>query len=266
LIIPDLRGFGETDFVGDAEEWSVPTTVEDLIELLDYYHIDKVILVAHDYGAITAWAMQKLHPNRVAAIASIGFADIALEQIGGEPEYPGQPPTERVKRKRARGEDSPVSYVLDFANIARKSEGIVSRNAIIGLYQLENSTMLATAGTPRDDNVLPPDLLLVLDKCSVVNPISRQLTVHKNVDLSFTALEPVLNDPTVYPDLPVLVIGCGKDKAWTPELVESARIHMRYPKVEIRREDTFFHYCLNQQGAKDRLRGILGDWVDSLEV
>lgn len=264
LIIPDLRGFGETRFTGDVEDWTVSRTVADLIEMLDYFDIPKVILVAHDYGAITAWAMQKLHPGRVSALASIGFADVALAQIGGEPEYPGQPPCERVSRKRSRGESPPVSYVLDFASIAKRAGGLNSRHAFIGLYQLENSTIFATANTERDEDVLPADLLLVLEKCAAVNPISHQLIVHKNTDNSYLELETILDETTVYPDFPVLIIACGKDKAWTPELVRSAQVQLRYPDAVIRHEEAFFHYCLNQKGAQDRLRVILAEWLDSL--
>jgi pimeloyl-ACP methyl ester carboxylesterase/acetyltransferase-like isoleucine patch superfamily enzyme len=264
LIVPDLRGFGETHSLKENEEWTVSRAAEDLVELLEYYHIERVIIVAHDYGAITGWALQKLYPEKVAGFVSIGFADIALNQIGGAPDYPGQPPCERVIQKRSRGENPPVSYVADFAQIAKTNLQLVSKDALIGLYQMENSSILSMKNTIKDEKLLPDDLLKVLDRCSKVNPIHVQLIVHKNSDNSYLELEHVLNDDTVYSDLPVVIITCGRDKVWTPDLVKHANVHCRYPNVVIHHEEMFHHYCLNQEVAKDRLGFFLAEWLDSI--
>jgi len=65
VIAPDTRGCGDTDMSPNVADYRVDNLVADLIALLDVLRIDKVRLVAHDWGAAMCWQLVLKHPERV---------------------------------------------------------------------------------------------------------------------------------------------------------------------------------------------------------
>jgi pimeloyl-ACP methyl ester carboxylesterase len=63
LLMPDLRGLGWTEAPPDGYEKE--HLARDQIALLDALGIDKVKLIAHDWGAYAGFLMCLLHPERV---------------------------------------------------------------------------------------------------------------------------------------------------------------------------------------------------------
>ncbi|KAI4317562.1 hypothetical protein L6164_025425 [Bauhinia variegata] len=70
---PDLRGFGDTDMVETPTGYTSLHVVGDLIGLLDTIAADeeKVFVVGHDWGAITAWHLCLFRPDRVKALVNL---------------------------------------------------------------------------------------------------------------------------------------------------------------------------------------------------
>ncbi|MCL6699026.1 alpha/beta fold hydrolase [Sphingomonas sp. NSE70-1] len=56
LVMPDLRGFGESDRPQDVEAYATDTLVADIFALADALGIDRFALVGHDWGGAIAWA------------------------------------------------------------------------------------------------------------------------------------------------------------------------------------------------------------------
>jgi pimeloyl-ACP methyl ester carboxylesterase len=56
LIMPDLRGFGESDRPQDAAAYATDTLIADLYALADALAIGRFALVGHDWGGAVAWA------------------------------------------------------------------------------------------------------------------------------------------------------------------------------------------------------------------
>lgn len=69
-IVPDLRGYGDTDAPPSPSSYTVFHIVGDLVGLLDALAVDKVFLVAHDWGAIIAWYFCLLRPDRIKALVN----------------------------------------------------------------------------------------------------------------------------------------------------------------------------------------------------
>ena len=67
VICPDLRGFGWTR--AESRRMGRLTQTDDLRALLDVLHLDRIRLVAHDMGAITAAHLAYAEPERVRAMA-----------------------------------------------------------------------------------------------------------------------------------------------------------------------------------------------------
>jgi len=85
-IVPDLRGFGESDRPDGVEAYGLLTLVGDVIGMLDHLGVERPHVVGHDWGAALAWIVAAFAPERVAhrALLSVGhprsFRDAGFEQ------------------------------------------------------------------------------------------------------------------------------------------------------------------------------------------
>jgi pimeloyl-ACP methyl ester carboxylesterase len=71
LIMPDLRGFGESDRPPDVEAYATDTLVADIFALADALEIDRFALVGHDWGGAIAWAAALRGDPRIERLAII---------------------------------------------------------------------------------------------------------------------------------------------------------------------------------------------------
>jgi pimeloyl-ACP methyl ester carboxylesterase len=76
VLVPDLRGFGDSDAPDAVEDYAVDVLARDVLGLLDYAGAEQGTVVGHDWGADVAWKTAWLHPERVRAVAglSVPFA------------------------------------------------------------------------------------------------------------------------------------------------------------------------------------------------
>jgi len=65
VIVPDLRGFGESERPSTVDAYSLTHVVADVIGLLDALQIAACDIVAHDWGAPVAWSMALVAPARI---------------------------------------------------------------------------------------------------------------------------------------------------------------------------------------------------------
>jgi pimeloyl-ACP methyl ester carboxylesterase len=72
VIAPDLRGFGLTEIPkGGVAAYRVENLVADVVALLDVLGVEKVRLVAHDWGAVIGWLTAIKHPDRIDRYVAI---------------------------------------------------------------------------------------------------------------------------------------------------------------------------------------------------
>lgn len=69
LILPDVRGFGESSTV--ETPYSMADIAADLVAILDSLGIEKVALAGHSMGGYVALAFVKAFPSRVSGLALI---------------------------------------------------------------------------------------------------------------------------------------------------------------------------------------------------
>ena len=70
-VAPDQRGYGGTDAPPDAVSYDIAHLTGDLTGLLDELGEERAAFVGHDWGAIVAWQLALLAPERVAAVAGL---------------------------------------------------------------------------------------------------------------------------------------------------------------------------------------------------
>ncbi len=73
VIVPDLRGCGETDAPAEVARYRVDRLVDDVFELADAFAGDaaRVDLVGHDWGAALGWFACARRPERIGRFAAL---------------------------------------------------------------------------------------------------------------------------------------------------------------------------------------------------
>ncbi|ONI17399.1 hypothetical protein PRUPE_3G156800 [Prunus persica] len=68
----DHRGYGLSEQPAEPEKATLLDLVDDAVALLDSLGIDKAFIVGKDFGALSAYRVGVLHPERVCAIITLG--------------------------------------------------------------------------------------------------------------------------------------------------------------------------------------------------
>lgn len=71
LILPDLRGFGQTPLPKEDEPYSMRVLADDVLDLLDRLNIEKAVLVGMSMGGYVALAFAHAYPQRLAGLGLV---------------------------------------------------------------------------------------------------------------------------------------------------------------------------------------------------
>jgi pimeloyl-ACP methyl ester carboxylesterase len=74
VVVPDLRGYGQSDKPETVEAYALPSLAGDVMAVLQDLGIRAAHVVGHDWGAALAWALASLVPASVdhLAVLSVG--------------------------------------------------------------------------------------------------------------------------------------------------------------------------------------------------
>ena len=71
VLAPDQRGHGHSTAPADIARYGAQHLTADLAGLLDDAGVVEAVIVGHDWGALVAWHMAQLHPQRVRAVIGV---------------------------------------------------------------------------------------------------------------------------------------------------------------------------------------------------
>lgn len=71
VVVPDVRGYGESDAPEAVEDYDMETMIGDVLGLIDHFGDKQAVLIGHDWGAPIVWNTTALHPQRVRAVAAM---------------------------------------------------------------------------------------------------------------------------------------------------------------------------------------------------
>ncbi|QBD75074.1 alpha/beta hydrolase [Ktedonosporobacter rubrisoli] len=74
VVAPDQRGYGQTDSAGeDAEKYTRLHLAGDIVGLIDTLGEQQMVVVGHDWGALVAWDLAMMRPDRVRGVVALNF-------------------------------------------------------------------------------------------------------------------------------------------------------------------------------------------------
>ena len=71
VLAPDQRGYGASSAPRDVAAYRTDHLCADLVGLLDDIGTREAVVVGHDWGALVAWDLARLHPDRVRALVNV---------------------------------------------------------------------------------------------------------------------------------------------------------------------------------------------------
>ncbi len=83
VIVPDLRGSGESEAPTGRANYKLAILINDVIGLMDGLGIGKARLVGHDWGAILGWHVALAHPERVDRYVAMSVGHPTSYRKGG---------------------------------------------------------------------------------------------------------------------------------------------------------------------------------------
>lgn len=89
VIVPDMRGYGESDAPEGAEAYGLPAILGDVVGILDSLDVERAAVVGHDWGSAVAWGLASLQPDRVERLVALS--------VGHPGTFPGESMAQREK-------------------------------------------------------------------------------------------------------------------------------------------------------------------------
>jgi epoxide hydrolase 4 len=89
LIMPDQRGYGQSDKPTDVAAYDISKLDGDVVQLMDAMKIERASVIGHDFGGGVAWWFAANHPERVERLVVLNCphfsvyrrAHLGLEQL-----------------------------------------------------------------------------------------------------------------------------------------------------------------------------------------
>lgn len=78
VIVPDQRGYGQSDIPRGVPAYALPELVNDIVGLMNAFGYEKVYLAGHDWGAVVAWMLGMTRPERVKKLAILNVPHPAV--------------------------------------------------------------------------------------------------------------------------------------------------------------------------------------------
>lgn len=83
VIVPDLRGSGESDAPKGVSAYGLDILVTDVIGIMDHFGIKRAKLIGHDWGAVLGWHVTIAHPERIERYVAISVGHPVSYALGG---------------------------------------------------------------------------------------------------------------------------------------------------------------------------------------
>lgn len=83
VFAPEMRGYGQSSAPAEIADYDVMTLCGDIQQAMDHFGHEQVVMVGHDWGAVLAWHLALLEPERVTRLItmSVPFAGRARRPV-----------------------------------------------------------------------------------------------------------------------------------------------------------------------------------------
>ncbi|CAI5735555.1 unnamed protein product [Hyaloperonospora brassicae] len=260
LIVPDVRGFGQSSKPPSVNAYGAKNISRDLVTLLDTLEITKAIFVGHDWGGQMVYRTCLYHPERVIAVCGVCTPyfppKTTYVPLGVMVETMPQ-----FKYQQFLANTDVSAKVLDasprrlLTSIFRKSSDMERASAQMSLQQ-----MLMAVDSDVDHPVFTQRSALLSE--AELDYYVEQYTASKFASTCQTYATGKIDfdDERGLPSVighPALFIGAAKDPVLKPEMASDMPKFM--PNLEMNVIDDAGHWVLWEQ--KEAVNAVLSKWL-----
>ena len=260
VIAPDMRGYGGTDKPQGIEQYTVQKLIGDIEGLLDALDIARAHVVAHDWGALLAWQLALLAPERMLSLTALNI-----------PFFP-RPPIDPIEIMRAAlGKDFYIVNFQDSDEADRRCaedpervfevmmrKNVISRERFNTLPKEMRSFSLLAALSRIElsgDPLLSPEEAQVYVEAFAAGGFTAPINWYRNWSQNWASsadVEQVVSVPTLF-------IEAVDDVIISPEQISAMKPHVR--DLEIRTIEHCGHW--SQQEKPAELNALLLNWLSA---
>lgn len=234
VVAPDLRGYGDSDSPLNPSSYTAFHIVADLIGLLDHFGEKQAFVVGIDWGAVAAWQLSLLRPERVRAVIALcvpfspRFPDIkplaSFKQMFGDEFYVSQ------FQEPGRAEKAFARY--DYQTVMKKFFLINDIDQLIAPPKMEIIDYLKTPSF-LPNWITEEDLQVFADKFQE-SGFTGPLNYYRAMDLNWELMAPWQGSKIEVPAK--LIIGnkdLGFESGGTREYIEGNMFRSLVPNLEV---------------------------------
>lgn len=170
VIVPDLRGFGQSDATNDLA-YTMEEHAQDMLALLDHLGIEQVVLGGMSMGGYISLAFLRAYPSRLKGLMLIDTRST--------------PDTDEQKRNReslaqhidAHGTQIVASKMLPDVLVSpsdseayQTAEAMITRNERVGVAHVQRAMALRTDTTHLLPDIAVPTLVVVGEHDTLTTP------------------------------------------------------------------------------------------------
>jgi soluble epoxide hydrolase/lipid-phosphate phosphatase len=257
-IAPDQRGYGASSKPVGVPEYTQQKLISDVTDLLDALDIEQAIIVGHDWGALLAWQMSLLVPERMSGLITLNIPFFA------------RPPVDPIEYMRHElGNDF---YIVNFqdSDLADRScaenpghvfDTMIRRNVITRARfeslprKLRQYSLLAALGRSElhGDALLTPEERQVFVDAFTAGGFTGPINWYRNWTHNWETMADV--DQTVR--VPTLFIGADNDIIISLAQIEAMKPHVL--ELEIHMLENCGHW--SQQEQPDIVNAVMLEWL-----
>ncbi|MXO47700.1 alpha/beta fold hydrolase [Erythrobacter vulgaris] len=161
VIVPDMRGRGQSAYAEDSMSYAVPTYIADVMALLKQEDVERFVSIGTSMGGLMTMLIAQFAPTRIAGavINDIGPVvdpegiDRIKTYLGKGGSYPTWMHAAR-SLEEVHGDSHPSFDTNDWIRMAKRSMTLCNNGRIAFDYDMK----IADPFNDTDDNAVPPDL------------------------------------------------------------------------------------------------------------
>lgn len=161
VIVPDMRGRGQSAYAEDSMSYAVPTYIADVMALLEQEGVERFVSIGTSMGGLMTMLIAQFASARIAGavINDIGPVvdpqgiDRIKSYLGKGGSYPTWMHAAR-SLEEVHGDSHPSFDTNDWIRMAKRSMTLCNNGRIAFDYDMK----IADPFNETDDNAVPPDL------------------------------------------------------------------------------------------------------------
>lgn len=258
-IAPDMRGYGGTDKPTSVSEYTIQKLVGDITGLMDALAIDQAIVVGHDWGAMLAWQMALLAPERMSGLIALNIPHIPRPPINpitymrfklGKDFYiVNFQDSDESDRKFAEDPGKFINTMMRRHQSNERPTGKKNRKRkpLSLLAELERAT-------PRGETLLNDQELRVYADAFAAGGFTGPINWYRNWKHNWKTTKKV----SQFVNVPALFVGAENDRIISKKQIDGMRPLVA--NLEIQTIEDCGHWT--QQEKPEELNSIIVDWLN----